>query len=62
MMTFFLQAAPDSLTQATQAVVENIAVTKELSLFEFFLKTNKNDFNADLGIPSIILYLFRVLP
>ncbi len=54
MMTFFLQAAPDSLTQTTQAVVENIAVTKELSLFEFVLK------GGVFLIPIVILFVYTI--
>ncbi|MEG0918056.1 MAG: MotA/TolQ/ExbB proton channel family protein [Myroides sp.] len=54
MMTFFLQAAPDSLTQTSQAIVENIAVTKELSLFEFVLK------GGVFLIPIVILFVYTI--
>lgn len=54
MMTFFLQAAPDSLTQATQAMAQTVAAPKELSLFEFFLK------GGVFLIPIVILFVYTV--
>src|SRR5690554_5484286 len=54
MMTFFLQAAPDSLTQATQAVVENVTTTQELSLFEFVMK------GGVFLIPIVILFIYTI--
>ena len=54
MMTFFLQAAPDSLTQATQAIVENVTTTKELSLFEFAMK------GGVFLIPIVILFVYTI--
>lgn len=54
MMTFFLQAAPDSLTQATQAVVENVTTTNELSLFEFVMK------GGVFLIPIVILFIYTI--
>ena len=54
MMTFFLQAAPDSLTQATQAIVETVAAPKELSLFEFVMK------GGVFLIPIVILFVYTI--
>ena len=54
MMTFFLQAAPDSLTQATQAVIENVTTTQELSLFEFVMK------GGVFLIPIVILFIYTI--
>nr|WP_317622830.1 MotA/TolQ/ExbB proton channel family protein [Paenimyroides cloacae] len=54
MMTFFLQTAPDSLTQTTQAIVENVAQTKELTLFEFVLK------GGVFLIPIVILFIYTI--
>src|SRR5690606_7373352 len=54
MMTFFLQAAPDNLTQTTQAMVENVTTTKELSLFEFAMK------GGVFLIPIVILFVYTV--
>lgn len=54
MMTFFLQAAPDSLTQATQAMVENVTTTQELSLFEFVMK------GGVFLIPIVILFIYTI--
>ena len=54
MMTFFLQAAPDSLTQATQAIVESVAAPKELSLFEFVMK------GGVFLIPIVILFVYTI--
>ncbi|MDO5636184.1 MAG: MotA/TolQ/ExbB proton channel family protein [Myroides sp.] len=53
-MTFFLQAAPDSLTQATQAVIENVTTTQELSLFEFVMK------GGVFLIPIVILFIYTI--
>ncbi|WKW47644.1 MotA/TolQ/ExbB proton channel family protein [Myroides sp. JBRI-B21084] len=53
-MTFFLQTAPDSLTQTTQAIVENVAQTKELTLFEFVLK------GGVFLIPIVILFIYTI--
>src|SRR5690606_10790020 len=54
MMTFFLQAAPDSLIQATQTTVENVVTTKELSLFEFAMK------GGVFLIPIVILFIYTI--
>ena len=54
MMTFFLQAALDSLTQATQAIVESVAAPKELSLFEFVMK------GGVFLIPIVILFVYTI--
>lgn len=54
MMTFFLQTAPDSLTQTTQAIIENVAQTKELTLFEFVLK------GGFFLIPIVILFIYTI--
>lgn len=54
MMTFFLQAAPDSLIQATQAVIENVTTTQELSLFEFVMK------GGVFLIPIVILFIYTI--
>lgn len=51
MMTFFLQAAPDSLTQA---MVENVTTTQELSLFEFVMK------GGVFLIPIVILFIYTI--
>lgn len=54
MMTFFLQASPDSLTQASQTIVEGITTQKELSLFEFALK------GGVFLIPIVILFIYTI--
>lgn len=54
MITFFLQTAPDSLTQTTQAIVENVATSKELSLFEFVLK------GGVFLIPIALLFIYTI--
>lgn len=54
MMTFILQAAPDSLNQATQAVVETVTAPQELSLFEFAMK------GGVFLIPIVILFIYTI--
>jgi len=54
MLTFFLQAPIDSLTQATGAVVENVTTQKELSVLEFALK------GGVFLIPIVILFIYTI--
>lgn len=54
MLTFFLQAPIDSLTQATGAVVENVTTQKELSILEFAFK------GGVFLIPIVILFIYTI--
>ncbi len=54
MLTFFLQASPDSLHQAAQVAVEGIKTQKELSLFEFAMK------GGIFLIPIVLLFLYTI--
>lgn len=54
MITFFLQAANDTLTQAASAIIEGSNQTEEISLFEFFLK------GGVFLIPIVILFIYTI--